>query len=221
MKRSEQKAQTRERILEHANACFRELGYPATTIAKIARRAGVASGTVMSHFPDKPTLVSAAFHEELLVCQQQALATLPDGDALERLVHLALALYRWFGEEPELGAELVRESLFLRGSSGTVTSDHVEGFLLRVVGALEPVVPASRHAELPFVAEAFFIDYFGVLTRALSLACIEGGALDLRSAEEALRALLGARLRGLDLLDGPDRAGPAPRSDAQGSIRSG
>jgi len=44
---------TRRLILEAAVACFEEQGYDATTTAAIARRAGVAVGTLYGHFANK------------------------------------------------------------------------------------------------------------------------------------------------------------------------
>ncbi|MGO3799348.1 MAG: TetR/AcrR family transcriptional regulator, partial [Vibrio casei] len=45
--------QTRESILNAAWALFAENGYEMTTTRQIARQAGVADGTVFSHFSTK------------------------------------------------------------------------------------------------------------------------------------------------------------------------
>lgn len=44
---------TRRRVLEAAVACFEEHGYDETTTAAIARRAGIAVGTLYGYFSDK------------------------------------------------------------------------------------------------------------------------------------------------------------------------
>lgn len=44
---------TRERVLEAAVGCFEEFGYEKTTTAAIARRAGIAVGTLYGYFRDK------------------------------------------------------------------------------------------------------------------------------------------------------------------------
>jgi AcrR family transcriptional regulator len=41
---------TRQAIREAADACFREFGYEAAKSTEIARRAGVAEGTVYLHY---------------------------------------------------------------------------------------------------------------------------------------------------------------------------
>lgn len=48
---------TRRRILDSAVACFEERGYDETTTAAIARRAGIAVGTLYGHFRDKRSIL--------------------------------------------------------------------------------------------------------------------------------------------------------------------
>ena len=48
--RAEQAAQTRERILDAALACYREAGITATSLQAVARRADVSAATVLNHF---------------------------------------------------------------------------------------------------------------------------------------------------------------------------
>src|SRR5918911_2931175 len=51
--------ETRRRILDATSACHRELGINATSVDDVARRAGVAVGTVYRHFPTLEDLVRA------------------------------------------------------------------------------------------------------------------------------------------------------------------
>jgi AcrR family transcriptional regulator len=55
--REEQARRTRERILGAARVTFRDKGYGATTLADIAKAAGVAEPTVRATFKTKPNLV--------------------------------------------------------------------------------------------------------------------------------------------------------------------
>jgi len=48
---------TRERILASAIGCFEEQGYDKTTTAAIARRAGIAVGTLYGYFEDKRSIL--------------------------------------------------------------------------------------------------------------------------------------------------------------------
>jgi AcrR family transcriptional regulator len=90
--RAERQAETRRRIVEATVALHEEKGPAATTIAEVARRAGVSRLTVYNHFRSDADLFAA--------CQQQFLAQNPPPDLTP-----ALAL-----EEP---AERVRTVLTL------------------------------------------------------------------------------------------------------------
>lgn len=54
---------TRDRLLEAARELFTSQGYHATTTPVLARRAGVAEGTIYRHFPSKKALLNAAFQD--------------------------------------------------------------------------------------------------------------------------------------------------------------
>ncbi|HET9066081.1 MAG TPA: helix-turn-helix domain-containing protein [Gemmatimonadales bacterium] len=56
-------ATTRDSLLEAARELFTSTGYHATTTPLLARRAGVAEGTIYRHFPSKQALLNAAFQE--------------------------------------------------------------------------------------------------------------------------------------------------------------
>ncbi|SMC29880.1 transcriptional regulator, TetR family [Andreprevotia lacus DSM 23236] len=61
MSRSEQKAQTRQRIIEGAGRAFRKGGYAGTGVDGLAKEAGVTSGAFYVHFDSK----GDAFRESL------------------------------------------------------------------------------------------------------------------------------------------------------------
>jgi AcrR family transcriptional regulator len=54
---------TRQRLVEAAVSSFEERGYDETTTAEIARRAGVAVGTVYGYFPDKRAILLEIVHD--------------------------------------------------------------------------------------------------------------------------------------------------------------
>ncbi|MFF2008501.1 TetR/AcrR family transcriptional regulator [Streptomyces sp. NPDC058195] len=51
----------RERLLDAARQLLAEGGYPAASISALARRAGVATGSVYNHFTSKQELLAAVF----------------------------------------------------------------------------------------------------------------------------------------------------------------
>lgn len=60
------KEHVREAILEAACALGIEVGYPATTMASVASRAGIATGNVYRYFPSKEALFAAALPASLV-----------------------------------------------------------------------------------------------------------------------------------------------------------
>lgn len=65
-------AATRKRLVGAATALIMEGGYGAATVAAVAKRAGVANGTLYRHFPSKGALFLEVFrsvcgHEEALM----------------------------------------------------------------------------------------------------------------------------------------------------------
>jgi TetR/AcrR family transcriptional regulator, transcriptional repressor for nem operon len=69
--RSEQKQQTRQRILHAAGRCFRKGGFGGVGVDGLAKEAGVTSGAFYSHFDSKAT----AFRESV----SQGMTELKDG----------------------------------------------------------------------------------------------------------------------------------------------
>ena len=57
--RAESQRETRERITEAAAELHEEIGVARTTVAEIARRAGVQRLTVYNHFPELSDLLPA------------------------------------------------------------------------------------------------------------------------------------------------------------------
>ena len=54
---------TRDRLLEAARELFTTTGYHATTTPILAKRAGVAEGTIYRHFPSKHALLNSAYQD--------------------------------------------------------------------------------------------------------------------------------------------------------------
>ena len=70
--RAARQAETRRRIVEATSALHAEVGPARTTIADVARRAGVGRVTVYNHFPDEAELLGA--------CSAHFVATAPPPD---------------------------------------------------------------------------------------------------------------------------------------------
>jgi AcrR family transcriptional regulator len=123
--RAESQEATRARIAAAAAGLHQENGIARTTVADIARRAGVQRLTVYNHFPDLGVLLPACTAHYLSVHPRPDLApALALEDPAARLEAALTALYGWFREAapmqrrvhgeratvPELDAWLARSS---------------------------------------------------------------------------------------------------------------
>lgn len=97
--RAEAQQATRARIAAAAASLHQEVGVAKTTVADIARRAGVQRLTVYNHFPDLEALLPACtahwMADDPPPDLQPALAL---EDPAERLRHALTALYGWYRE---------------------------------------------------------------------------------------------------------------------------
>jgi AcrR family transcriptional regulator len=108
--RAERQQQTRERIVAAALALHEEVGPARTTVAEIARRAGVQRLTVYNNFPDEKELFAA--------CQGHFFAAHPPPDPTpafaiedpaERLHAVLGGLYAWYRDARQLIATSQRD----------------------------------------------------------------------------------------------------------------
>jgi AcrR family transcriptional regulator len=63
--REEQQAETRDRLLDAATALFAETGFSGTSVAAIAKRAGVTTGAIYSNFAGKDELFAAVVERHM------------------------------------------------------------------------------------------------------------------------------------------------------------
>src|SRR5713226_8934393 len=107
---------TRQRLVRAALELFSTRGYEATTTAEIARKAGVAEGTIYRHFQSKQHLLNELYRGAarwaLRLVQEAESA---GGDPREQLRHLAQALVQGATRE-----RAVVQLFFLEPGRGTV-----------------------------------------------------------------------------------------------------
>lgn len=110
---------TRARLLDSAVHCLAELGYQASTVAVVARRAGVSRGAAQHHFPTRDALFTAALEhvtaERAAAMQRQITAA--DGTAgivravfdlyTDTAFRAALALWLAAAGQPSLRTQVV------------------------------------------------------------------------------------------------------------------
>lgn len=187
---------SRDDILDAVADCVRALGVRRTTVAEIARRAGLARSTVYTHFSDVTAATAALLTRELLSLLGAAAdeGTEPaDAAARERLIARAVHLAAAVPDDPlierilELDAELLVPYLVRRlGSSQRAILDTVadlvaEGQRDGSIRAGEPsliafssflvvqsVVISARIAEAEHGREAVLAELAHVLDRSLA-----------------------------------------------------
>ncbi|MBV8940750.1 MAG: TetR family transcriptional regulator [Solirubrobacterales bacterium] len=165
--REQQARQTRQRILGAARDRFRDRGYGATTLADIARAAGVAEPTVRAVFKTKANLVEHLLRlairgsdDELELQQREAfqhmLASRDAETLMTRLADLAEAVHRrsWdvmeivrgaASSDPAIAELHEQRQRARRGNQKTVAKR------LRALGALPDDTSVETAADLLWV----------------------------------------------------------------------
>ncbi len=131
-RRQIQKEETRRIIQEAAYTLFDQNGYEKTTMRELAKQAGVGLGTIFTHFPDKPSLLSAAFIEDLDAIIKKAFTSLPRKNIIKQLEHMVSAIYGFYAKRPNFSRILIKESLFLQGPYGQNLEKQLSIFLTQI-----------------------------------------------------------------------------------------
>jgi AcrR family transcriptional regulator len=82
---------TKARVVQAATELFGSLGYAATSMEQVRRRAGVSNGSLYHLFPDKVTLGGYLFSAGMHECQAGLLAVIADADAAQQGIRNAVA----------------------------------------------------------------------------------------------------------------------------------
>lgn len=124
------KERRRRELLAAAKSLFAERGFQATTIADVARQAGVSYGVVYWYFDSKDDLFHALMADEEAHLREriaEALAAAPPDASLRRALRDAVrATFEYFDEDRSSAALLFRDSLTL--------SDDFERHLFGIYG---------------------------------------------------------------------------------------
>ena len=171
--------QTRTAILEAAISRFGRDGYRATSVADIARDAGVGGTVAYAYFPNKEALFLAAVDEDAAAVIGEGSSTLSGGNTMEdwrqgllfslvvALDHHPLARRLLAGLEPEVTGRVldipalaemrkaVAERLRLEQLEGKVRTDidptdMANGIVSIVLSLLMSVVQIGAEASLPY-----------------------------------------------------------------------
>jgi AcrR family transcriptional regulator len=112
--RAEQQADTRRRIVEATAALHEEVGPARTTVAEIARRAGVQRLTVYNNFPDEKELFSACGDHWLAQNPPpDPSAALAIAEPAERLLAVLRSFYGWYRKTARASENMQRDRLVM------------------------------------------------------------------------------------------------------------
>ncbi|MEO6027126.1 MAG: helix-turn-helix domain-containing protein [Candidatus Binatia bacterium] len=187
-------AETRARLIEAAAAVFNRAGYHGTDSNRLARAAGYAPATFYKHFPDKRTILLAAY-EDWVTAEWHAIGTtLVDpasaAERAERIVAFVLEHHRrWKGLRASLRA-LVATDAVVRRFHRAQRRRQLE-LLARMRGGRARDEAATRDEASARVDDAIMLF---TLERTLD-AVAEGETADLGLDEDAVITRLRAVVR--------------------------
>ena len=109
---AEQKARTREDVFEAARAEFEQLGFEGASLRAIAKRAGVATGTLFNYADGKLGLLHAIFHEDLEPLVRSTKSVARSTPVIEQIVSIFGLFFDHYASRPDLSRVFLKESLF-------------------------------------------------------------------------------------------------------------
>lgn len=138
--------QTRQKILAAAWHLFEQQGYQETSTRQIARHAGVADGTVFSHFDTKLAILREGMMGQLtdLAKQNKWQSTL---DPLELGMQFARTYYGYYFAHLNLSRALLKEVIWDMG--------YYQSFNQALFAQAE--LPESFQSKVPLILDCYFM----------------------------------------------------------------
>lgn len=168
-RRAQSKEAIRKRIVSAALNLFQTKGFDATTTKAIARKAGIAEGTVFNYFKSKEDIALHFFEQEVdqaiaAVRENPRLRKAPLEEKLFTLVHSQLEFLA--PHERFIGAAFIHA--LKPASQLGIFSHRAQALRHRYVGFVQELfeesLPKRQQSPLSWVApEAFWIFYLGAL----------------------------------------------------------
>jgi AcrR family transcriptional regulator len=156
--RARGRLEKRARIIDAAQAVFREKGYDAAGVRLIAARAGVSVGTVFEFAKDKRSLLLLVFGRHLEVCTQSAMATVDrDAPFIDQLIHFYRERYGFFYEDINVSLPLLREiSFFFPAAAAADAESPIAQFLeKRAAGRAQIIALVEEQQTRGLIDDAY------------------------------------------------------------------
>ncbi len=112
-RREVQKAETRILILESARKLFKTQDYDKVTIRGVASLARIGLGTIYKHFPNKLSMLAAAFSDDLKNLYQDAMATVPENQPFQtQFIHISKQFFIFYNTHYSLSRAYLSHMFF-------------------------------------------------------------------------------------------------------------
>ena len=138
--------QTRERILAAAWQLFETQGYQETSTRQIARQAGVADGTVFSHFETKLAILREGVMNQLERLSQQGVNQ-PSQNMCELAMQFARTYYGYYFSNVNLSRALLKEVVW--------DMDYYQSFNQAIFDTAN--LPAALAEKIPVLLDCYFM----------------------------------------------------------------
>jgi AcrR family transcriptional regulator len=193
--REEKKRKTKKAILAAAVELFGKNGFENTSIAQLARKAGVGKGTVYSYFKTKQDILQAFCDDELEFIHERLTSENDTSKhVLDQMVTIFLAEFTYVTRNPEFGRIYIQESVFPKKQAPDKFNEQENRYFEMIFPIIKNAQDRGelRHdLELLHVCGHFFALYLLVLHAWYT------DLLQTEEAEEALRSLFTQVVQGL------------------------
>ncbi|KJE35550.1 transcriptional regulator [Thalassospira sp. HJ] len=149
--RTAQREETRQKILAAARECFCSGTFDAVPTREIAKKAGVAEGTIFNHFPTKEELLICCVGEQMAEAIEKGLYTMdPEWSFVDKVMHVASYRFTQVGLNPGLWQVIMQQIVF-SPRKGAVHSVMESSGLIAAVQALieEAQLSGELNPDLP------------------------------------------------------------------------
>lgn len=161
--REKKKQKTKKAILDAAISLFGEKGYEQTSMATLAKKAGIGKSTIYTYFSTKREILIAFCEEELeYVYKEISEQANSDASMVEQLLTIFMAEFRFVTRNKEFGRLFLRESVFPK----ELTIEHSHDLDSRFIDILFAIFRKSQQRgelrkdrELLFIAAQFYSLY--------------------------------------------------------------
>lgn len=166
-RREVQKAETHTLILESARKLFETIDYDKVTIRNVAARSRIGIGTIYKHFPNKLSMLAAAFSDDLRNLYQNAIATVPDHQSFQtRFIHISKQFFIFYTTHYSLSRAYLRHLFFFEREwldEINAFDDEYAQKIAELIQAAQDIGEINPEKDSHILALALMSNYFFVL----------------------------------------------------------